>query len=347
MRVVICRDYEEMSRVAADIFVERIKAKPDIILGLATGATPERLYELLAEKNRAGEIDFAKVRTFNLDEYVGLKPTHDQSYRHFMNDKLFDHVNLDKANTRVLNGVAESLFEECRKYEEEIRTAGGIDLQLLGIGSNGHIAFNEPGSARYSRTRVVQLKESTIQDNSRFFASADEVPRQALSMGMASVMEAKEVVLVANKASKADAVAAAIEGPASIDCPASLLQEHPNATIIVDEAAAGKLVNRASYEVVTPAEEAVESAPAPQVTQPVVVPAPAPQVIRPVVVSAPAPEVAEPVEEAAPRKARAPSKAKRAKGKVQKKAVSKKKAKARKKAKPKKKAKAKKPKGKK
>jgi len=248
MKVTICKDYEQMSQKAAEIFAERIKAKPDIVLGLATGGTPERLYAILAEKNKAGEIDCSKVRTFNLDEYVGLKPDHDQSYRQFMNDKLFDHINIDKANTRVLNGVADDLDAECKKFEEEIKAAGGIDLQLLGIGSNGHIAFNEPGTAKDSRTAVVQLKESTIKDNARFFKSADEVPRQALSMGNGSVLEAKEIVLVANKESKADPIATAVEGPASVDCPASLLQEHSNVTIIVDEAAAGKLKNKDKYD---------------------------------------------------------------------------------------------------
>ena len=244
MTVIVCETKEEMSAKAGEIFAARIKAKPDIVLGLATGSTPEGLYAELAKRNKAGEIDCSKVRTFNLDEYLGLAPDHDQSYRYFMNKALFDNINIDKANTRVLNGVAEDLAAECRKYEEEIKAAGGVDLQLLGIGSNGHIAFNEPGSAKDSRTRVVQLKESTIQDNARFFKSADEVPREALSMGNGSVLESKEIVLVANKESKADAIAAAVEGPVSDDCPASFLQEHPNVTIVVDEAAASKLKDK-------------------------------------------------------------------------------------------------------
>jgi glucosamine-6-phosphate deaminase len=241
MKVIVCEDYEEMSRKAAEIFADRIKAKPDIVLGLATGGTPERMYAILAEKNKASELDFSRVRTFNLDEYAGLEPSHDQSYRYFMNEKLFDNINIKKENTHVLNGVAGDLDAECSAYEEKIKAAGGVDLQLLGIGSNGHIAFNEPGSPKNSRTRVVDLKESTIQDNARFFAGADEVPRQALSMGMASVMEAKEIVLIANKASKADAVAKSLEGPVTEDIPASVLQEHPSVTIIVDKAAASKL----------------------------------------------------------------------------------------------------------
>ncbi len=241
MKVIVCDTREEMSKKAAEVFAERIKAKPDIVLGLATGSTPEGLYGELAKLNAAGEIDFANVRSFNLDEYLGISPDHDQSYRFFMNEKLFDHVNIDKANTRVLNGQADDPAAECAAFEGEIKAAGGIDVQLLGIGSNGHIAFNEPGSAKDSRTRVVDLKESTIQDNSRFFASAGDVPKQALSMGNGSILEAKEVVLVANGANKAACIAAALEGPASEDCPASLLQAHDNVTFILDKDAAAEL----------------------------------------------------------------------------------------------------------
>ncbi len=241
MRVIICKDYEAMSQKAAEIFAERIKAKPDIVLGLATGGTPERMYAILAEKNKAGEIDFSNVVTFNLDEYVGLEPTHPQSYRYFMNDKLFNHINIKMENTHVLNGVAEDLQAECENYEKMIKEAGGIDLQLLGIGGNGHIAFNEPGSPRDSRTRVVDLDERTINDNARFFDSIDEVPRQALSMGIGTILEAKEIVLIANKESKADAIAKAIEGPVTDQVPASFLQEHPNVTFVIDEAAASGL----------------------------------------------------------------------------------------------------------
>jgi glucosamine-6-phosphate deaminase len=241
MKVIVCDDYEAVSQKAAEIFADRIKAKPDIVLGLATGGTPERLYALLAEKNKASELDFSGVKTFNLDEYAGVEASHDQSYRYFMNDKLFNSINIQMENTNVLNGVADDLAAECASYEDRIKAAGGVDLQLLGIGSNGHIAFNEPGSAKDSRTRVVDLKESTIEDNARFFASADEVPRQALSMGMASIMDAKEIVLIANKESKADAIAKSLEGPVTEEVPASILQEHPNVTIIIDKDAASKL----------------------------------------------------------------------------------------------------------
>ena len=241
MKVIICETKDEMSGKAAEIFAERIKAKPDVVLGLATGSTPEGLYGELAKRNKAGEIDFAKVRTFNLDEYLGIAPDHDQSYRYFMNKALFDNINIDKANTRVLDGLAADPAAECARFEDEIKAAGGVDVQLLGIGSNGHIAFNEPGSAKDSRTRVVDLTENTIKDNSRFFDSADEVPKQALSMGNGAILEAKEIVLVANGANKAKAIAAALEGPESEGCPASLLQAHANVTFVLDGEAASEL----------------------------------------------------------------------------------------------------------
>ncbi len=248
MRVIICKDYDEMSGKAAEIFAERIKAKPDIVLGLATGSTPEGLYAELVRMNKASEISFKQVRTFNLDEYVGLAPDHDQSYRYFMNEKLFDHVDIDKANTNVPNGKADDLAAECAGYEEKMKAAGGVDLQLLGIGSNGHVGFAEPGSPKDGRTSLVDLTESTIKDNSRLFDSVDEVPKQALSMGIGTILDTKEVVLVASKESKADAIAAAVEGAPSTDCPASFLQEHANATFVIDEAAASKLKSADSYE---------------------------------------------------------------------------------------------------
>ncbi len=248
MRVIICKDYDEMSRKTAEIFAERIKAKPDIVLGLATGSTPEGLYAELVRINKAGEISFKQVRTFNLDEYVGVAPDHDQSYRYFMNEKLFDHVDIDKANTHVPNGKADDLAAECAGYEEKMKAAGGVDLQILGIGSNGHVGFAEPGSPKDGRTSLVDLTESTIKDNSRLFDSVDEVPKQALSMGIGTILDAKEIVLVASKESKADAIAAAVEGASSTDCPASFLQEHGNMTFVIDEAAASKLKSADSYE---------------------------------------------------------------------------------------------------
>lgn len=241
VKVVIKPTSDEMSRAAARIFADRIRKKPNIVLGLATGSTPVKMYKELIRMHKEEGLDFSKVLTFNLDEYLGLSGDHDQSYRYFMNDNLFNHINIKKENTRVLNGKAKDPAKECKQFEEAIRKAGGIDIQLLGIGGNGHIAFNEPGSAKNSRTRVVDLDERTIQDNSRFFKSANEVPRQALSMGIGTIMEAKEIVLIADKASKAEAVSKSVEGPVTERVPASLLREHQNVTFVVDKDAAGLL----------------------------------------------------------------------------------------------------------
>jgi len=240
MKVIVCDTYEEMSRKAAAIVADRVRAKPDLVLGLATGSTPLGLYQELARLCRDEGLDFSRARTFNLDEYVGLPPDHGQSYRRFMNENLFDHINIDKANTRVPDGMAADPAAFCAQYEADMKAAGGVDLQVLGIGSNGHIAFNEPGSPADSRTRVVDLTESTIQDNARFFDSIDDVPTQAISMGNGTINEAKEIILLANKANKADAIAATLEGPITDDVPASLVREHPNITFLIEkEAAAG------------------------------------------------------------------------------------------------------------
>ena len=244
MEVVIFETYEEMSKCAARMIADRIKAKPNLVLGLATGSTPVGTYRELIRLHKEEGVDFSQVVTFNLDEYLGLSGDHDQSYRYFMDTNLFNHINVDKANTHVPDGTAEDPEEFCRQYEEAIRAAGGIDFQVLGIGGNGHIAFNEPGSPPDSRTRVVDLDEETIEANSRFFASSDEVPRQALSMGMATILEAKEIALLANKANKADAIAKSVEGPVTEQVPASLLREHPKTTFLVEKEAAAKLTGQ-------------------------------------------------------------------------------------------------------
>lgn len=241
MKVIVCKNSDEMSKVAARIFAERIKKKPNIILGLATGGTPVKMYKELIRIHKDEGLDFSKVITFNLDEYLGITSEHDQSYRYFMNTNLFDHININKTNTHVLSGVAKDPAAECKAYEEAIKKAGGIDIQLLGIGGNGHIAFNEPGSAKDSRTRVVDLTKKTIEDNARFFKSADEVPKQALSMGNGTILEAKEIVLIADKTSKADAIAKSIESLPTEQVPASLLQAHKNTTFVVDKDAASNL----------------------------------------------------------------------------------------------------------
>ena len=247
MEIVICKTKEEASRKAADLIAALVKADPKCVLGLATGSTPVEMYKCLIADNKAKKISFKTVKTWNLDEYWGLAGTHDQSYRYFMDKNLFDHIDIDKKNTHVLNGLAKDLDKECRDYEKQIKAAGGIDLQVLGIGSDGHIAFNEPGSALTSRTRIVSLTPQTIKDNARFFKKAADVPRQALSMGVGSIMEARRIVLLAFGENKAEAVKGMVEGGISQFCTASVLQLHDDAWIFCDEAAAKKLKLKKYY----------------------------------------------------------------------------------------------------
>lgn len=244
MNLIITGSSNEMSIKAAELFAQRIRSNPNIVLGLATGGTPERMYAELVRLHREQGLDFSRVTTYNLDEYLGIPASHSQSYRYFMDKNLFDHINIDRGNTHVLNGMAEDPEKECRDYEQAIKKSGGIDLQLLGIGSNGHIAFNEPGSAAASRTGVVNLSENTVKDNARFFEKAEDVPGQALSMGNGTIMGAKEIILIADKESKADAIFKAAEGPVTEDVPASILQKHAHCTFILDTAAAAKLKNK-------------------------------------------------------------------------------------------------------
>ncbi|MBN1268133.1 MAG: glucosamine-6-phosphate deaminase [Kiritimatiellae bacterium] len=241
MKVIIVKDKEEMGRVAADFFAREMTSRPHPVLGLATGSTPLPLYKELVRRHKEEGLDFSRVTTFNLDEYVGLEPTHDQSYRYFMNTNLFDHINVRKEYTFVPNGMANNIERACAEYEHLIDRAGGIDLQILGIGANGHIAFNEPGSSLGSLTRVKTLTEKTRQDNARFFKSMDEVPKLALTMGIGSILRAHKVILLASGANKAGAVKNALEGPVSAMCPASALQLHRNALYIVTKDAAAKL----------------------------------------------------------------------------------------------------------
>lgn len=240
IKVIICQDSQEVAKVGAEIFAAAISKKPDIVLGLATGGTPVGMYKELIRMHKEQKLDFNRVKSFNLDEYAGLSGEHDQSYRYFMNHNLFNHININKANTRVPDGKAKDFKASCQQYEEAIKASGGVDLQLLGIGSNGHIAFNEPGSAQDSRTRIVDLKESTIKDNARFFKDESEVPRQAVTMGIGTILEAKRIVLLATGGNKKDALVKSVKGPLSDKVPVSFLQKHPNCTFIVDrEAAAG------------------------------------------------------------------------------------------------------------
>ena len=244
MQLAVVDSLEELGRKAAALIAEEVKKKPHLVLGLATGSSPIPLYRELIRLNQTDEIDFSAVRTFNLDEYVGLDPTHDQSYRCFMNAQLFDRVNIDKANTHVPDGKAKDLEAHCADYEKQIKAAGGVDVQVLGIGRNGHIAFNEPGSSLGSRTRVVDLTEDTIDANSRFFEKKEDVPTRALSMGIGTVMEARKIVLVANGEGKIQPLYDAMEGPVSPDCPASALQGHPDVTFVVTRDATAKLTKK-------------------------------------------------------------------------------------------------------
>ena len=226
------KDYNDVSRKAANIMSAQIIMKPDAVLGLATGSTPVGMYKQLVEWYKKGDLDFAKVTSVNLDEYKGLSGDNDQSYRYFMNTNLFDHVNIDKTKTYVPNGLEEDSEKACTDYNAIIRSVGGVDMQLLGIGGNGHIGFNEPGEAH-----CVNLTESTIKANARFFASMDEVPKQAYTMGIKSIMSAKKILLIATGEAKADALYKSLYGPITPNVPASILQLHPDVTVVADEAA--------------------------------------------------------------------------------------------------------------
>ncbi len=228
---------KEIDREIANIFIKTIKDNPSCILGLATGSSPLGVYRLLVEAYQNNEVSFKDVTSFNLDEYLGLDGSHNQSYRYFMNHNLFNHIDINKDNTHVPSGLNVS-EENAANYDAEIEAAGGIDLQILGIGSNGHIAFNEPGTPLNSLTHVVKLDESTRNDNARFFESIDEVPTHAVSMGLASIMKAKKIVLIATGPKKAQAIKALVEGDVTSELPVSVLKNHKDATIYVDEEAA-------------------------------------------------------------------------------------------------------------
>lgn len=241
MNIIVVDNYEELSRVAAKEFAKVVNEKPDAVLGLATGSSPLGLYKELVKMYNNNEVDFSKVSSVNLDEYVGLSPEHDQSYRYFMNTNFFDQVNIDKKRTFVPNGLAEDLEAECKEYDAKVEELGGVDIQLLGVGNNGHIAFNEPNKELSVGTNVVALAPETIEANSRFFASIDDVPKRALSMGIGQIMKAKKIVLVASGESKAEAIKGIVSGKITTENPVTILQMHRNVTVIVDKAA-GKLL---------------------------------------------------------------------------------------------------------
>ena len=232
IRYQVVDTYEELCRLGADLFAEQIKRNPASVLGLATGSSPLGLYQNLIARYRAGELDFSAITSVNLDEYVGLGADHPQSYRYFMQTNLFDHINIDPAKTFVPNGLAADADAECAAYDRRIESLGGIDLQLLGIGLDGHIGFNEPGDAFIAKTHQVTLHPSTIAANARFFERMEDVPRSAITMGIGSIMQARKILLIANGPAKKEIVEKAVSGPITPQIQASILQLHPDVTVI-------------------------------------------------------------------------------------------------------------------
>lgn len=241
MLVETLPDYVTLSDRAAEIVTAQIQKKPDSVIGFATGSTPLGLYERLIRNHRERGLDFSKVTTFNLDEYVGLPPGHDQSYHYFMWENLFNHINVTPDKVYIPDGTVEDVSYHCEWYEEQIDNAGGIDLQILGIGANGHMAFNEPGSSLGSRTRIKTLTRETVEDNARFFDEASEVPRQAITMGIGTIMEAKQLLLLASGSGKASAIKKTLEGHITAMVPSTIVQLHRYAQILIDEDAAEEL----------------------------------------------------------------------------------------------------------
>ena len=242
MRIYRTKNSADMSREAANIISAQIIMKPDCVLGLATGSTPIGLYKQLIEWYQKGDLDFSEVRTVNLDEYKGISRENDQSYYYFMHQNLFDHVNIPEGNTHLPDGMALDPEKECDRYNNLIQSMGGVDLQLLGIGHNGHIGFNEPGDSFDKQVHCVNLTESTIEANKRFFASAGEVPRQAYTMGIGNILQAKKILIVANGEGKAEIVKKAFFGPVTPQVPASILQLHQDVVLVADEAALSKVI---------------------------------------------------------------------------------------------------------
>ncbi|MEH7342674.1 glucosamine-6-phosphate deaminase [Bacillus sp. JJ1532] len=237
MKIIRTTSYEEMSLKAAEIMIDRIRNNPEITLGLATGSTPKGVYQKLIEDHVQNQTSYKKITTVNLDEYVGIDEHDPNSYHYFMKEQLLDHIDIPPSQTHLPNGMAENLHEECAKYEALIESFGGIGLQLLGIGENGHIGFNEPGTPFTSKTHMIELEENTRQANARFFNSLEEVPTHAVTMGIATIMASKEIILLASGKSKAKAISQLISGEIDESIPASALKNHPNFTIIADDEA--------------------------------------------------------------------------------------------------------------
>ena len=235
MKVIVCRDYEEMSVKAARMIAGQIILKPDCVLGLATGSTPEGTYKELIKLYESGLIDFADVKSYNLDEYYPIKPDNDQSYKYFMDHHLFNYVNIKKENIHIPNGEMKNPETECAEYDKMVEREGGIDLQLLGIGQNGHIGFNEPDSSLYYETHLTDLTQNTIEANSRFFDSIDDVPKQAITMGLGTIMKAKKIVLLASGKNKHEAISHLVGDRITPNVPSTLLKVHPDVVIICDK----------------------------------------------------------------------------------------------------------------
>ena len=240
MKILIAENMEEFDNFGASIVSEVISNKNDATIGFATGSTPIGMYQKLIDMYNEGKLSFKDITTFNLDEYVGLEKTHDQSYYYFMHDKLFNHVDIDESKVNFLSGTAKDTFAECKRYSD-LLASNPIDLQILGIGANGHIGFNEPNTDFNSVTREVMLTEKTITDNARFFESIDDVPKSALTMGINEIMAAKKIILLANGKNKADAVLSMINGEVSSECPASVLQLHNDVVVVLDKESASKI----------------------------------------------------------------------------------------------------------
>jgi glucosamine-6-phosphate deaminase len=246
MLVLKVKDYEEMSKRVAGVIADEIRKKQDIVLGLATGETPLGLYKELIRMHKEEGLDFSKVTTFNLDEYVGLPSTHKESYHYFMQENLFRHINIDPRNVYIPDGMVKDIPAYCKWYEEKIKEVGGIDIQILGIGRDGHIGFNEPGSSLGSRTRIKTLSKETIDDNARFFWGIDNVPKTAITAGIQTIMEAKLVILLASGRRKSEIVKLSVEGPVSSMVPASIIQFHPKAAVVIVQEAASLLTRKYS-----------------------------------------------------------------------------------------------------
>lgn len=237
MKLIKVKNYDELSKWAANYFIQKVKAQPTMTLGLATGSTPEGMYKYIVKDHKENSTTYRNIVTFNLDEYVGLDEHDVNSYHYFMNDHLFKHLDINEANIYIPNGNVANSEAECEKYEQSIKAHGGIDLQLLGIGSNGHIGFNEPGSSFHSRTRIVTLTERTRLDNARFFKKLEDVPTHAITMGMGTILESKEILMLISGEGKKEAMRKLLSGEVTEDFPASALHKHTNVTVIADEAA--------------------------------------------------------------------------------------------------------------